>query len=212
MLVGTACQLYLGAGNQRTAKGASGNGPSQKSSKSVKSRPECTDIARFLRLRLRHPLWGRFRGAAPRASPGFARGDSRGFCEGGGGSPRGEGGVSRGSRGFGGGGVLRGSQGSRSTVGPSQKSSKSVKSRPECTDIARFLRLRLRIPLQAGNHCDYQHSGGSCELSPLHVGSPWATALAKFDCGWIMFGRVASCWVHVEGVRYDLCGLVVGTM
>ena len=27
-----------------------------------------------------------------------------------------------------------------------------------------------------------------------------------------MFGRVASCWAHFEGVCYDLCGLVVGTM
>ena len=55
-------------------------------------------------------------------------------------------------------------------------------------------------------------TGGSCELSPLHVGSPWATALAKFDCGWIMSGRVASCGLHVEGAWYDLCGLVVGNV
>ena len=41
-------------------------------------------------------------------------------------------------------------------------------------------------------------NGGRCELSPLHVGSPRATALAKIDCHWILFGFVAYCGVSVQ--------------
>ena len=73
--------------------------------------------------------------------------------------------------------------------------------------IAMFLRFEIVAILRSAQRL---HSGpihpsrGEVQAQPPRRGLSRATALAKFDCHWTLFGLVAYCGVSVRGVSISI--------